>query len=163
MNLSSFFPLLKPQPRTLCSINPHWETQQILPGVCHREATTLADAFIHQQLSEEARRVPWRTARRNFWRCRSVPRQLGKLELEMHLFFESPYVNLGLWSSKFPRRLFCCHSLDVMWALTIQRTYQKHITQAPPQTKSADPSAELTLLIHKAGLRMERLPEARAA
>lgn len=81
----------------------------------------------------------------------------------MHLFFESPYVDFWLWRSKFPRRIFCCHSLDVVWALTIQKTEQKHITQASPQIKTTDKSAELTPLIHKAGLQMQRLPEATAA
>lgn len=54
--------------------------EQSLPRMCHREAPALADAFVHEQLSEKARRVPWRTAGRDFWRRRSVPRQLGKLE-----------------------------------------------------------------------------------
>lgn len=47
----------------------------------------------------------------------------------MHLFFESPYVNLWLWSSKFPRRIFCCHSLDVMWALTPFRKRNKNTSR----------------------------------
>lgn len=40
---------------------------------------------------------------------------------------------------------------------------QKHITQASPQIKTTDKSAELTPLIHKAGLQMQRLPEVTAA
>lgn len=54
--------------------------EQSLPRMCNREAPALADAFVHEQLSEEARRVPWRAAGRNFWRRRSVPRQLRKLQ-----------------------------------------------------------------------------------
>lgn len=68
-------------------------TQVALPCMCHCKAPTLTDAFIYQQLSEKAWRVPWRTAGGNFWRGGSVPQHLGKLKFEMHLFFESLDVN----------------------------------------------------------------------
>lgn len=61
----------------------------------------------------------------------------------MHLFFESPDVNLGVWSSKFPGRIFCRHSSGVVRALTIQRRNQTGTAPAAPQTRTAERWAEL--------------------
>lgn len=120
-------------------------TRRSLPCVCHREATALADAFIHQQLSEEARRVPGRAARRNLWRRGSVPGQLGQLQLQVHLLLESPDVNLGLGSGELPGRLPGRHRRSAGRAASAQGWPRENIPRAgkgemPPLIHQANPA-----------------------
>lgn len=118
-NPLSFSPQLQRcKTRVKAGLNP----ARGLPCVRHGEAPALADAFIHQQLSEEAGRVPGRAARRNLWRRGSVPGELGQLQLQVHLLLESPDVNLGLGSGAFPGRFPACHRCWWLRAQSISRT-----------------------------------------
>lgn len=132
------------------SLNPG-DARETLPCVCHREATALADAFIHQQLSEKAGRVPGRAARRNLWRRGSVPGQLGQLQLQVHLLFESPDVNLGLGSGEFPGRLPGRHRCGAGRAASAQGSPRERIPRA-----AAPPPP----LMHRAALQRQIPPGA---
>lgn len=82
--------------------------------MCYREPSPLADALIDQQLSEKAWRVPRRTAWGDFGGCGCpFPRMSGKFELQVHVFLESPDVDLGIRSGELVGRILRCHILDV--------------------------------------------------